>query len=251
LHALFTQRMITSKSDILAQLQREILPLQGFKPTVGNVLNIGLGAMEAAFPNNRFPVGAVHEFIGESAEQMAATSGFVSCLLAGLMQGGGACVWISASRTLFPPALKRFGIEPDRILFIDLTRGKDVCWAMEEALKCTGLAAVVGEMSKIDFTASRRLQLAVEQSRVTGFILRQDSRSLNTTASVSRWNIIPIPSEWEDEMPGLGFPRWNIELLKIRNGRPGIWQMEWSNGRLNPINPSVQWLPIKQKRKTG
>ena len=229
--------MLTSKSDILAQLQREILPLQGFRPGVGNVLNIGWGAMEAAFPNKRFP--------------LSATAGFVSCLLAGLMKEGGACVWISSSRTIFPPALKSFGIAPDQILFIDLKKEKDVCWAMEEALKYAGLAAVVGEIREIDFTASRRLQLAVEQSRVTGFILRQDPRRLHTTACVSRWKIKSLPSYWEDDMPGLGFPRWNIELLKIRNGRPGAWQMEWSHGALQAVSPAVEWIPLEQKRKTG
>jgi len=34
---------------------------------------------------------------------------------------------------------------------------------MEEALKCAGLAAVIGEVREMDFKQSRRLQLAVEQ----------------------------------------------------------------------------------------
>lgn len=240
-----------SKSEILAQLQREILPLQGFKPTVGNVLNIGLGSMEKAFPNNRFPLGAIHEFIGDNPEQMAATGGFISCLLASLMRDGDACIWISSSRTIFPPSLKSFGLEPDRILFIDLKKEKNVCWAMEESLKCAGLAAVVGEIREIDFTASRRLQLAVEQSRVTGFLVRQDPRRLGTTASVSRWRIKPISSAIENEMPGLGFPRWNIELQKIRNGKPGSWQMEWSLGEFHAVLPNTTLHSWEEKRKTG
>ena len=40
-------------------------------------------------------------------------------------------------------------------------------WAIEEALKCDGLAAVIGEMKELSFTNSRRLQLAVEKSHVT------------------------------------------------------------------------------------
>ena len=101
---------------------------------------------------------------------------------------------------------------------------------MEEALKCDGLSAVIGEMQELSFTASRRLQLAVEQSRVTGFILRHNPRNLNTTACVTRWKITSLPSELADDMPGVGFPRWNVELLKIRNGKPGAWQIEWTAG---------------------
>ena len=74
--------------------------------------------------------------------------GFVSGVLASLMGTAGTIAWISAARTLFPPALKSFGLQPDRCIFIDLQKEKDVCWAMEEALKCSALSAVVGELRK-------------------------------------------------------------------------------------------------------
>jgi protein ImuA len=249
--------MPATKNDIISQLQKDILPLLGFKPpSAGMAVDVGLGPVEAAFPNAIFPTGAVHEFLSASAESGAACGGFVAGLLAGLMRRGGACMWISSSRTLFPSALKAFGIEPDQIIFVDLPREKDVLWAMEEALKCEGLAAVVGEMREISFTASRRLQLAVEKSRVTGFILRPQPRSLSTVACVARWKITPLSSELEEGMPGVGFPRWNVELLKIRNGKPGTWQVEWSAGRFHPIfeaiSPLSQVLQEEpQRRKTG
>ena len=251
--------MPATKNDIISQLQKDILPLLGFKPpSPGMAVDVGLGPVEAAFPNATFPTGAIHEFLSAGAESGAASGGFIAGLLAGLMRRGGACIWISSSRTLFPAALKVFDIEPDQIIFVDLPREKDVLWAMEESLKCEGLAAVIGEMREISFTASRRLQLAVEKSRVTGFILRPQPRNQSTVACVSRWKITPLPSELEEGMPGVGFPRWNVELLKIRNGKPGIWQIEWSTGRFHPIfettSPLSQVLQEEleqQRRKTG
>ena len=167
------------------------------------------------------------------------------------MRNGGVAVWVSPSKTIFPPALKQFGIEPDRIVFIDLQKEKEILWTMEEALKCEGLAAVVGEIPEISLTASRRLQLAVEQSRVTGFILRNHPRNLHTNACISRWKITPLPSELIDDMPGIGFPRWNVELLKIRNGKPGTWQMEWASGRFHLIPSFTTSTREDQKTKTG
>ena len=240
------------KKDIIAQLQKNILPLQGLKPsTSSHAVHIELGPIKTAFPNAEFPLGAVHEFITEETEHVAATCGFIAGLFTDLMHNTGVSVWISSSRTVFPPALKVFGIEPDRIIFIDHQKEKEVLWAMEEALKCDGLAAVIGEISELSFTTSRRLQLAVEKSRVTGFILRHRPRNLNTIASVSRWKIIPLSSGLEDGLPGVGFPRWNVELLKIRNGKPGEWQMEWSAGRFQHISPFDISLIHEQKRKTG
>lgn len=244
--------MAVTKKDILLQLQKELLCLQGFKmPAAGTELDLALGPVAAAFPNNCFPQGVVHEFISQGPEAAAATSGFVNCLLGGLMKGGKAGVWISGTRNLFPPGLKAFGVAPDQIIFIDLPRRREQLWAMEESLKCEGLAAVVAEIPEIDFTASRRLQLAVEKSRVTGFLLRQQPRSLQAIAAVARWKILPLPSVCNNGMPGIGFPRWEIELQKIRNGRPGSWQMEWVVDHFQPVQPAITALPAVNMGKTG
>jgi protein ImuA len=237
--------------DIIAQLRRDILPLGGLRPANKQAMTaVNLGPIDQAFPNKTFPLGAIHEFCCTRAEDAAATGGFITGILGTLMSKGGVALWISSSRSIFPPSLKLFGIEPDKIVFIDLQREKDILWTIEEALKCEGIAAVVGELSELSFTASRRLQLAVEQSRTTGFIIRHAKRPLNTTASVTRWKITPLPGVLPDEMPGLGFPRWQVSLLKVRNGSPGSWQVEWISGRMRTV-PKLTSIPLQQRRKTG
>jgi protein ImuA len=73
-------------------------------------------------------------------------------------------------------------------------------------LKCEGLTAVVGEINTLDLIQSRRLQLATEQSGVTGFLLRTHQRTLNTTACTCRWQIHSLQSETQDGLPGSVFP---------------------------------------------
>lgn len=211
----------------------------------------GLGAIAHAFPERTFPIVAVHEFISPAAAEAAATNGFISGILGKLMQQGGTCLWISDRRTIYPPALTLFGIHAERIIFLDLDKQKDVLWAIEEALKCEALTAVVGELRELSFTASRRLQLAVEQSRVTGLIHRYQPRSENTVACVSRWKIRPLPSVLEDGMPGIGLPRWNVNLTKIRNGKPDTWQVEWSNGSFRLIPERFIAISNTRTLKTG
>jgi protein ImuA len=110
---------------------------------------------------------------------------------------------------------------------------------------------VIGELTDLDFTASRRLQLAVEQSGVTGFIVRKQTSHPQVNACISRWKITSLPSFNRDQVPGVGFPRWNIELLKIRNGQPGTWQVEWTPGLLRSL--PVHDLPVVEirEKKTG
>ncbi|MGX5817978.1 ImuA family protein [Chitinophaga lutea] len=240
--------MSLPKADIIARLQQDILHMQGFRPAIGGTAaDVGLGPIRNAFPHQTFPTGAVHEFVSMAAEQTAASTGFISALAGSLMGTEGAIVWISMERSIFPPALQAFGLPPHRVVFVDLKRERDVLWALEEALSCRGLAAVVGEISNLDFSVSRRLQLAVEQSRVTGFLLRHRPRDLQTTACAARWRITPASSFLEDEIPGVGYPRWKVELLKVRNGKPGEWWVEWSDGRFIPvkeiIKPKVTEVP--------
>lgn len=219
------------QKDIVARLQQDILRLQGQRPANDPLAEkVELGPVLDAFPQQIFPTGAVHEYISGSHAATAATSGFIAGILGSLMQNGGSCVWIGPEKIIFPAGLKAFGIEPDRVLFIHLKKEKDICWAMEAALQVEGLAGVVSELPDLNFTLSRRLQLAVEKSGVTGFVLRQQPRKLHPTACVGRWQISSLASYHPDGMPGIGFPCWNVELQKIRGGKPGSWQLVWMDG---------------------
>jgi len=238
--------------SVIEELQKQILKLQGNQSLSDPNQSLGLGAIEHAFPGQVFPRAAVHEFISLSPESAASTSGFLSVLLQALLPQNGSCLWISTRRTIFPPALKTFGIEPDQILFVDVDTVKDALWATEEALKCNALTAVVGEFTAFTFDESRRLQLAVEQSRVTGFIHRFKPKIENTVACASKWKITPLGSDAPDQLPGMGFPRWNINLVKARNGKPGSWQVQWSaSGGLQYIVPKEQTVPNTYSRQTG
>jgi len=225
--------MSNTKDDMIARLRKDILQLQGLADKhEKQEAAFSLGPLDNAFPNRVFPLSAVHEFICKDIQSEAATAGFIAGLLSTITKSNGVILWISNRRSIYPPALNSFGIEPSHIIFIDLKSEQQVAWCIEEALKSNCLAAVVGEIAEISFTSSRRLQLAVEQSKVTGLLIRRNPKNL-VTASVSRWAINSISSELPGNMPGVGFPRWEVELLKIRNGKPGSWNMEWKAGEFH------------------
>jgi protein ImuA len=245
--------MSTVHPDIIQQLRQEILLREGLRPPSAAAVDMGLGDVAAAFPQGVFPTGAMHELLSDGPEGAAAGGAWVAALIGRLMASEGACVWIGPRRTVYPPGLKAYGIEPDRVVFVDVRKEKEGLWAVEEALKCEGLAAVVGEIREVSFLASRRFQLAVEQSRVTGFLLRDRPRNRQPIATVARWQITPLPGGTEAQgMPGVGFARWIVELLRIRGGQPGKWEMEWREGRFHSIDvPAPIWKEEEQRRKTG
>ena len=238
------------RADIITQLKKELIALQGFRPLVHAHQQIDLGTINHSFPNSQFPLGVNHEFICNSKESLAASSGFIAGILSPLLQKGGAAIWISSSQIIFPPALVSFGIDPASIIFIRPRNPKEILWTIEEALKCEGLTAVVGDVSFIDMTVSRRLQLAAEQSSVTGFLLRNKPTQLSATACVCRWQIHPLQSETENGLPGVGCSRLKVELLKVRNGKPGKWELEWNNPRPTGSSGRGQFIEVNTKRSS-
>jgi protein ImuA len=227
---------MSAKAEIMARLQREIFSLQGFKPPADHVADtIGLEQINRSFPQKTFPLSALHEFFCTTEEEATASAGFISGLLSSILHSCGAAVWINTSGAIHPPGLTFFGVAPQQVIFLQLKKEKDVLWALEETLKCGAVAAVVGEMKDLNFTASRRFQLATEKSGVTCLVLRRNSKQ-GTTTAVTRWQITPLPSRLND-LPGVGYPRWKVHLLKVRNGQPGSWDIEWVNGRFRHVPP--------------
>ena len=237
-----------ARQEIFRSLKKQILLLEGFKEPVLTE-QTRLGRINDAFPNGIFPYAALHEFFCYNSEEATASSAFISGLLSSSVHKEHSLVWISASQKIFPSALKWFGIQPHRVLFLHVKKEADVSWAVQEALKCSSLSAVVGELPELNLTESRRFQLAIEEAGVGCFILRRNPKNLLTT-SVSRWHVQPLHSMVEDGFTGLGHPRWRVNLLKVRNGKPGNWDIEWSNGGFRYVS-KLAVIHKSAQKKTG
>lgn len=238
--------MVAKKENIIQELRKEILSLGGFKqPALALDENHPLAFLNAHFPKCTFPKAAVHEFVCTSPETIASTCGFISALVNSLFPADCAAVWISEQPYIFPPAIRSFTIEPHQLIFIQTRSAKESLWVLEEALKCKGLCIVIAEVKEINFLQSRRFQLAVESSGATGFLLNLNPKKLTTTACISRWQVSSLPSSPFAQLPGIGYPRWKVELQKIRNGTKGSWDLEWTGSRLQPHcegkSESIEW----------
>lgn len=239
------------KIAMAKQLQAQINAMQGLGKLSSDPVPAGLSPFAAAFPGNVFPTGAVHEFISYEPTDAASTTGFITAITGKLMKDGGLCLWVGSNRNVFPAGLNYFGLAPDRLVFINAPYPKDALWIIEEALKCEALTVVVSKVRELSFTDSRRLQLAVEHSGVTGFIHRHCPRGENAVACTTRWKISTLPSLSRDTLPGVGQSAWDVQLLKVRNGRPNAWQVSWFAQNFVLLNDIQVTIPFINKRQTG
>ena len=216
-----------NKRAIAQNLQSKINMMQGLGKLSDGLIPNGFDPFAEAFPHGIFPKTAIHEFISHEPHEAASTSAFITALAGKFIKENGLCLWVGDYRNLYPPGLKHFGINPDRIVFVNTSKPKEVLWTVEEALKCDVLSAVVGNIKELGFTESRRLLLAIERSGVTGFIHRHCPRTENAVACTTRWKITPLPSFSPDGLPGIGHHCWEVQLLKVKNGKPKSWRIRW------------------------
>lgn len=200
------------------------------------VVPLGARALDRHLPGGGLPLAGLHEIEGARAEwDDGVASGFCVALLARLavVTSSRPLAWVSRSGDLYGAGLATFGLDPAHLLQVRAACDQEVLWALEEALRCSSLAAVVGEVTCLDRTAGRRLQLAAEASGVTAFLLRRcktpPRRTAPPSAALTRWRVAPAPSG-PAVLPRLpGRPRWQLDLQRCRGAAPGRFLVEWDD----------------------
>ena len=219
-----------SQTMSIAEVRRYLERVEGHGRDQGDVLPFGLAAIDKFLPHGGLPRGHLHEAIeGGAASQHA---GLATLFAAGILARlPGPVLWCLRGRDLFAPALARVGLHPDRVIFCETWKDRDVLPAMEEGLKCGGLAGVVGEVSKLSLNASRRLQLCAAESGVTALIIRrwhnlaEKKATGEPNAAATRWRVSPQPSP-SSGFDGLPRQHWQLDLLRVRGGEPHSWIVE-------------------------
>jgi protein ImuA len=221
-------------------------------------LSFGVAEIDRYLPNG-LPCNDLHELVGAPGHGGAVT-GFALALAARLMAcRPGHLLWVQqgmAGREAglpYAPGLHYFGLDPDRLLFVQPRRDRDVMWSLAEGLGCRALVLVLAELWEgpaCDLTASRRLRLAARASGVMALVIRyagppdpaaglgpgRAARGLPPSAAHTRWRVapgaghVPGPERGSEREPewGLGLSRWQLSLEKNRTGRTGAWIVEWN-----------------------
>ena len=132
---------------------------------------------------------------------------------------GGAVVVLDRTGEFYPPAVVAQGIEPGRLIVVHPGNKADHAWALDQALRCPAVAAVVAWPDaldgKLDGRTFRRLQLAVEQGGGLGLLVRPECVRPEPSWADMRLLIesLPSPSPY-------GWPRrMRVVLLRCRGGR--------------------------------
>ena len=144
------------------------------KPTAERsvaVVSSCCGALDRLLPAGGFRRGTLVEWLANSSGSGAGTLALLVARQAALE--GGAVVVVDRNGWFYPLAAAALGMDLERIIVVRSGSARDEIWALDQSLRCPGVAAVWSSLGdQIDQRDFRRLQLAAETGNSLGLLLR-------------------------------------------------------------------------------
>ena len=149
-------------------------------------------------------------------------------------------VWVGRSCWPYPHCLMADGSSVlVRSLFVDPPAPRDAAsrlWAMDLAVRCPGVAVVIGDGGGFDIAATRRLQLAARDANSPVMLARAPTDQGEVSAAATRWWVSPVRSPTNQ-------PRWQIELMRCKG-------MQGASGGGTSTDAQRSWV-VELHRATG
>jgi hypothetical protein len=165
----------------------------------------GYPALDAHLPGSGWPIGALIE-IAPACDGLGELSLTLPALRSWCREGR-SIAFVHPPYTPYAPALARYGLHLDSVLWIAADRDEDARWAAEQLLR-EGAAAVLLWSAVQQDRALRRLQLAAESGRACAFLYRSPPMLSNASPAALR---IALSAVGDDV---------RADIVKVRGGHP-------------------------------
>ena len=116
--------------------------------------------------------------------------------------------WLAPPHLPYAPGLAAAGLDPRRMRIVRPRAGRDVLWAMEQALRSQACAAALGWVDRVQDSALRRLKLAAEDGDSLGLLFRPPARAMEHSPAALRLALEPRGAALD------------VRILKSRGGAP-------------------------------
>ena len=249
--------LIPDRAAVLARLRGLLARQAGWREDVNATLPFGLAALDSHLPNGGLACGALHEIVPTRQAALPTAFGFMVAILARLSSSYGAgladgertdahclphgfpngterrIVFVMPAHALRQcgrlsgHGLKGLGLNPRRAILVETAHWQDSLWALVEALRSAAPQAVAGMIDRLDLKTSQKLHLTAADAGLPLLLLRP-SQTLESSAAATRWRIDAAAGA-RDRFGSYARARWQVQLERCRNGRPGEWVVEYDH----------------------
>lgn len=211
------------KSLALQDLARRIQEIESHRLSRRPHLGLGIPALDGVFPKKGLSAGSLVELLSAAEGTGAWTLGL---LMARQLASEKALVIIDGSRSFYPPAAVRLGVDLKRTILVCPKTKQENHAAMNLSLRCPAVGGVIAYCEQLTSLEFRRLQLAAETGAGVGFLLREEAAKLSPSFAEVRLLILPLVSPGDRQ-------RVQVDVLRSRgtkNGQSLILEIDHETG---------------------
>lgn len=170
--------------------------------------------VQAMLSSGRVAPGTLMECLAD-VEGSGAMS--LACRLAGCLQhdSRGSVVIVDSSGDFSPLGAVSLGLILEQTVMVRPATQRDELWAVEQSLRCPGVAVVVYRLGSVDARIGRRLMLAAEVGNTVGLFVRPASVQQHSSFASLRLHIQPAPIDEDD--PAIR-RKLAVKTLYVRGG---------------------------------
>ena len=199
-----------NRRDTVRQLAEQIQALRVGLYAAGRTeeerFQLGVPEFDALLPQGGMPRRGLVEWLGELGS--GAWTLAVKTVAAAAQEGR--VVVVDPGGEFYPPAARPWGLAAEQLLLVRPRTVAEAVWAMDEALRCAAVRAVLGIVDRLDHRASRRLQLAAESGGRPCVLARPAAALSESSWAEVRWWVQPVPRSAH------GARVLRVELLRCR-----------------------------------
>ncbi|MGD9195565.1 MAG: hypothetical protein PVH10_05960 [Methyloceanibacter sp.] len=179
----------------------------------------------------------LHEIKPHAYRDTPAGLGLALSVIADIQrQGPGAVLWCMTQRQAqewgrpYGPGLLKAGLDPARVLFVEMRNADETAWALEEGLKSAALIAALGQTEIKTPLVARRLGLTARAAGTPCFLLTGHGEA-KVPGTLTRWRIATEASAHIPFDTGASFGQgahsyesapgpacWHLSLERSRTG---------------------------------
>ena len=243
-----------TKAKVIAALRQRMADAATGHRAAGTAISSGFPPLDALLAAGGFRAGALVEWLSDGEGLGATTLALAAAREA--CRAGGALVVLDRRRQFYPPAAVRLGIDPQRLLIVYAGTRAEEAWALDQALRCAAVGAVLAWPERLDSKAFRRLQLAAEEGGGLGLLVRPEKARHEPSWADVRLLLMPYAAE--PKAKGVRQPaaapftrRVRIVLVHSRGGADGrTIEMEVSDesDSLRVAAPLADPTPRRRRR---
>jgi hypothetical protein len=169
----------------LRVLRDKLRRLERIRRPLDERISSGCAALDSLLPGGGFVPGTLVEWFAERGQ---GAGGLAMAVSGQACRQRGALVVMDRAGQFYPPAAVAWGLDPENLIVVRAASRQDELWALDQALRCRGVAAVWAPLEQIEARAFRRLQLAAEAGGSLGLLLRPArARGRPSWADVQLW----------------------------------------------------------------